>query len=64
MPEDWRRWHGLHEELARLSANSRHSVADQASHYIHKSQPELVTAAIRDVLASARARVPLAAAGS
>jgi hypothetical protein len=25
--EEWRRWHGLHEDLARLSANSRHVIA-------------------------------------
>jgi pimeloyl-ACP methyl ester carboxylesterase len=60
VPEDWRRWHGLHEELARLSANSRHIVARQRGHYIHKSEPDLVTAAIRDVLRSARTQTPLA----
>jgi pimeloyl-ACP methyl ester carboxylesterase len=62
MAPAWRCWHGLHEELARLSANSRHAVSDQPGHYIHKRQPELVTAAIRDVLASARTGSPLAVA--
>ena len=60
VPEDWRRWHGLHEELARLSANSRHIVTHERGHYIHKSEPDLVTAAIRDVLRSARTQTPLA----
>lgn len=58
--EDWRRWHGLHEELARLSTNSRHQVTEQPGHYIHNREPDLVTAAIRDVLHSARTHTPLA----
>jgi hypothetical protein len=53
-PEDWLRWRGLHEDLARLSVNCRHVVSDQPGHYIHKREPELVTTAIRDVLRSAR----------
>lgn len=61
VPEDWRRWHGLHAELARLSANSRHVIASQPGHYIHKSEPGLVTTSIRDVLHSARTGTPLAA---
>jgi pimeloyl-ACP methyl ester carboxylesterase len=60
--EDWRLWHGLHEDLARLSANSRHVVTSQPGHYIHKKEPDQVTGAIRDVLRSIRAGVPLAAA--
>jgi pimeloyl-ACP methyl ester carboxylesterase len=55
-----RRWHGLHEDLARLSANSRHVVAGQPGHYIHKSEPGLVTDAILEVVRSVRARSPLA----
>lgn len=58
-PEDWRRWHGLHAELAELSTNSRHQVTDKPEHYIHKSEPEVVAAAIRDVLHSARTHTPL-----
>jgi hypothetical protein len=54
VPEDWRRWHGLHAELARLSVNSRHVIASQSGHYIHKSEPGLVTTSIRDVLHSVR----------
>jgi pimeloyl-ACP methyl ester carboxylesterase len=60
VPEDWRRWHGLHAELARLSANSRHVVATRPGHYIHKDEPGLVTAAIRDVILSARTGTALA----
>jgi pimeloyl-ACP methyl ester carboxylesterase len=60
VPPDWRRWHGLHAELARLSANSRHVIASQPGHYIHKSEPGLVTAAIQEVLQSARTGTSLA----
>jgi hypothetical protein len=57
--EDWRRWHGLHEDLARLSANSRHVVTGQPGHYIHKSEPGLVSGAILEVVRSVRAGSPL-----
>lgn len=57
--EAWRRWHGLHEDLARISANSRHVVTDQPGHYIHKREPDLVTASIQAVLRSARTHTPL-----
>ncbi|MFC5835055.1 alpha/beta fold hydrolase [Nonomuraea insulae] len=52
--EDWRRWHRLNAGLARLSANSRHVIADRAGHYIHDDDPGLVVAAIKDVLHSVR----------
>jgi pimeloyl-ACP methyl ester carboxylesterase len=58
--EDWRRWHGLHEDLAKLSANRRHVVTDQPGHYIHKREPEVVVGAILDVIRSARTSTPLA----
>lgn len=59
-PEDWRRWHSLHEDLAGLSANSRHVVTGQPAHHIHKREPDQVADAIRDVLRSARTHTPLA----
>ena len=58
----WQLWRDLHAELAELSTNSRHIVADDSNHYIHKSEPELVLTAIRDVLDSARTSVPLSQA--
>ncbi|TMR98334.1 alpha/beta fold hydrolase [Nonomuraea basaltis] len=54
IPEDWRRWHRLNANLAQLSANSRHIIADRAGHYIHDDDPGLVIAAIKDVLHSVR----------
>jgi pimeloyl-ACP methyl ester carboxylesterase len=57
--EGWRRWHHLHEDLARLSGNSRHVVAGDPGHYLHKREPGLVTGTILDVLRSARTGGPL-----
>ena len=59
VPEDWRRWHDLHADLARLSANSRHVVTSQPAHYIHKREPGQVAHAILDVVRSTRTQAPL-----
>lgn len=55
----WEAWHGLHRELARLSSDSRHIVSGSHRHYLNKSDPGLVIAAIRQVVMSVRTRVPL-----
>lgn len=55
----WQAWRDLHQDLARLSANQRHVIAESPGHYIHRDDPALVTAAIRDVLRSARTNTPL-----
>lgn len=47
-------WRDLHRDLARLSANSRHVVSESFSHYLMEGDPDLVTAAIRDVVRCAR----------
>jgi pimeloyl-ACP methyl ester carboxylesterase len=57
----WQIVHGLHAELAALSSNHRHIVASHPDHHVHKKDPDLVIAAIRDVVHSARTRTPLAA---
>ena len=54
LAESWRRWHGMQEELAELSVNSRHVISQEPDHYVHISEPELVTASILDVVHSAR----------
>jgi pimeloyl-ACP methyl ester carboxylesterase len=59
LQESWRRWHRMQEELAQLSANSRHLVTQEPDHYVHLSEPALVTAAIQDVVHSARTGAPL-----
>jgi pimeloyl-ACP methyl ester carboxylesterase len=58
----WRLWHGFHREQARLSANSRHVLSSRADHALNESDPDLVIAAIREVVRSARAGTPLRAA--
>jgi pimeloyl-ACP methyl ester carboxylesterase len=50
----YKAWHGLHRELARLSANSRHVVSESPHHYLNEHDPDLVIAAIRDVVRCAR----------
>jgi len=46
---DWQR------DLAQLSSRGRHVVASDSGHWIHLDNPELVTGAIREVVAAARA---------
>ena len=60
----WRLWHGFHCEQARLSANSRHVLSSHADHALNVSDPDLVTAAIREVVRSARAGTSLRAGPS
>jgi pimeloyl-ACP methyl ester carboxylesterase len=45
----------LQEELAMLSANGTHIVVDTSNHFIHHAEPDMVTGAILNVLAEARA---------
>ncbi|MFD5065697.1 alpha/beta fold hydrolase [Streptomyces sp. NPDC058394] len=53
-PAAWRCWHGFHQELARLSGDSRHVVAERSGHNMHLDEPSLVVSTIRDVLRSVR----------
>ena len=55
----WQAWHGLHKDLARLSANSRHVISESPGHYLNESDPELLTAVIAEVVSSARTGAPL-----
>lgn len=56
----WPIWHGLHADLARLSANSSHIISNSPSHYLNDSDPTLIIDAIRQVVASVRTSKPLA----
>jgi pimeloyl-ACP methyl ester carboxylesterase len=49
----------VHEALARLSSNSRHTVIDAAGHEIHLFKPDAVIQAIADVVESSRTKRPL-----
>jgi pimeloyl-ACP methyl ester carboxylesterase len=53
-------WRELHLDLARLSANSRHVLSDSSNHYLNFGDPDLVTAAVRDVVRCARSGALLA----
>jgi pimeloyl-ACP methyl ester carboxylesterase len=53
-PRVYQGWRDLHEDLSRLSANSRHEISRSSNHYLMTGDPELVTTAIRDVIRCAR----------
>ena len=55
----WEAWHGLHADLAGLSADSRHIVSDSPDHYLNRGDPALVVSAIADVVRAARDGAPL-----
>ena len=54
-------WLELQDQLARLSTNSMHLVAEQSGHCIHCDQPELVIDAIHKVIEAVRTGARLAA---
>lgn len=56
----WRAWYELQQDLARLSANSRHVVSDSPEHLLHTADPGLVTCVIADVIRCVRSGAPLA----
>src|SRR5690242_11541081 len=47
-------WNALQQDMASLSSNSPHSVAEHSGHYIHVDRPDLVIAAIQSVWQQAR----------
>jgi hypothetical protein len=49
-----RNWHEMQSELPRLSTNSVQVVAVNSRHYIQWDAPQLVSAAIREVVLAAR----------
>ena len=57
----WSVWHGLHADLARLSANSSHIISNSPNHYLNDSDPSLIIGSIRQVVASVRTSKPLTA---
>jgi pimeloyl-ACP methyl ester carboxylesterase len=50
-------WRALHEDLATWSRRGRNEEVPQASHYIQFDRPDVVIAAVREVVGTARARV-------
>ena len=52
--KQWELWHGFHTEQAQLSANSRHVISGVADHALNEKDPDLVIAAISEVVRSVR----------
>ncbi|MGI5287992.1 alpha/beta fold hydrolase [Nonomuraea polychroma] len=48
--DHFRTWYPLQADLAALSTDSKHVVAERAGHYIHHDQPDLVVEAILDIV--------------
>lgn len=59
----WPAWNELHEDLARLSSNSRHIVSRSPCHHLNKTDPELILSAVGQVVRSVRTSEPLDATG-
>ncbi|WP_321141616.1 alpha/beta fold hydrolase [Bacillus gaemokensis] len=49
-PESMSAWIGFHEELAKLSTNSKCIIVEEAGHAIHVDCPQIVIQAIQDML--------------
>ena len=47
-------WLRMHDDEATWSTHSRHQIVDDASHYIQFDRPQVVIAAVRDVIAQVR----------
>jgi pimeloyl-ACP methyl ester carboxylesterase len=47
-------WHRLQNELATRASNAKHIVATGSGHYIQDDRPELVIAAVREVVAATK----------
>jgi pimeloyl-ACP methyl ester carboxylesterase len=52
-------WNALHAELAKLSTNSKHIIATNSAHAIHRSEPQLIFESVREVVAAVRSGEPL-----
>ena len=47
-------WTQMQDELAALSSDSKHVMAEEAGHYVHLDDPDLVVQAIRDLVRRCR----------
>ena len=55
----WQAWYALQREQAGLSRNSRHLISDSPQHYLNEGDPDLIVAAVTDVIRCARDGVAL-----
>jgi pimeloyl-ACP methyl ester carboxylesterase len=55
----WPVWRELHEDLARLSADSRHVVSGSPDHHLNTGDPHGILDAVRQVVRSVRSSAPL-----
>lgn len=50
----WQAWQQMQSELAALSTNSKHVIAEQSGHFVQLQQPQLVIDAVREVVEANR----------
>jgi pimeloyl-ACP methyl ester carboxylesterase len=62
MVDNLAQWHALQQELADLSTDGHLVIAKKSAHFIHRSEPELILEAVRDVVAAVRSGQPISAA--
>lgn len=55
----WPAWYELHDDLARLSFNSRHVVSRSPDHHLNEDDPRLILTAVGQVVRSVRTSEPL-----
>ena len=55
MKDNLPQWHELQRQLAGLSSAGRLVIAENSAHFIHRTEPELILDAVKDVVNSARA---------
>ena len=58
MQEHIHTWFELQDELAHLSTNGHHIVAAESAHAIHRTEPDLIFNAVREVVAAVRGASP------
>jgi pimeloyl-ACP methyl ester carboxylesterase len=56
--DDWRRWQQVQKQFAQLSRRSSHVVAANSTHHVQFSEPDVIAAAVAQVVTAARAGTP------
>jgi pimeloyl-ACP methyl ester carboxylesterase len=54
MQENLALWHELQQELASLSSNGRLVIAAESAHFIHRTEPDVILRAVKEVIDAGR----------
>jgi pimeloyl-ACP methyl ester carboxylesterase len=61
MIENLAKWHELQGELAKLSTQGKLVIAEKSAHFVHRTEPELILNAVKQVVDAVRTGQPFAA---